>query len=177
MKIEKSWILAIAVLVVAISLPTHGALAYGDETQFQFVITLAPAPAASSTAEDGSRISFTGTGTFKPEDPEEVTGGGTWETRDNSGNVTGGGSWLATRLVKFDLAPGAVADPAIRAGLAFLQITYSDGAKGILAASCHLPGSPSSVAEGIIASKDFTLYGGHVHAGPTFFRVLAENED
>jgi hypothetical protein len=148
----------------------------GDNITVQFNITpnAATSPAAAALAEDGSKISVRGVGTFVPGDPQEVTGGGSWETRDKDGNVTGSGTWQANRLLKFDFAPGALANPAIRAGLAFLQVTYSDGSQGVVAASCQLPGSPASVAEGIIASKDFVLYGNHIHSPPTFFRVLAE---
>ncbi len=180
MKIQKSWVLlAVAVVLAAISFPVYRARA-DVNSQFQFNITPAAsgAPAASSLAEDGSKISFRGTGTFQPDDPENVTGGGTWETQDSSGNVTGTGSWQPTHLVKWNLGPGAIPGvPTIKGGLAFFQIRYSDGARGILAASCFLPGAPPSVSEGIIASKDFVLYGGHVHASPTFFVVLSENGD
>jgi hypothetical protein len=180
MKMQKSWVLlALAVVLAAISFPIYRAHADGD-SGFQFNITPAAsgAPAAHSLAEDGSKISFRGTGTFKPDDPEEVTGGGTWETQDSSGNVTGSGSWQPTRLVKWNLGPGAIPGaPTIKGGLAFFQIKYDDGARGILAVSCHLPGAPPSVSEGIIASKDFILYGGHVHTPPTFFVVLSGNEN
>lgn len=152
-------------------------LTSGDNANVQFNITPNPATsaAAAALAEDGSKISVRGVGTFVPGDPE-VSGGGSWETRDPSGNVTGSGTWQASRLLKFDFAPGAIANPAIRAGLAFLQVTYSDGSQGVLAASCFLPGAPTSVAEGIIASKGFVLYGNHIHASPTFFVVLANDE-
>jgi hypothetical protein len=33
---------------------------------------------ASALANDGSRITMTGNGTFDTQDPQEVTGGGTW---------------------------------------------------------------------------------------------------
>jgi hypothetical protein len=178
MKIEKSWVLLpLAVMLAAVSFPIDQARADGD-SQFQFFITTTASVAASSLAEDGAKISFRGTGTFKPDDPEEVSGGGTWETRDSGGRVTGSGSWQPTHLVKFNLRPEVFApDPTVKGGLAFFQIRYSDGARGILAVSCFLPGAPASVSEGIIASKDSILYGGHVHAGPTFFRVLSENDN
>ena len=180
MKIEKSWVLlALAVVLAAISFPIYRAHADGD-SQFRFNITPATTGApAFALAEDGSFISFRGTGTFQPEDPEQVTGGGTWETRDTSGLViTGSGTWQPTRLVKWNLGPGAVPNPAIKGGLAFFQITYSDGASGILGVSCFLPGAPPSVSEGIIASKDFIIYGRHdVNTPPTFFVVLSGNEN
>lgn len=150
-------------------------LTSGDNAKVQFNITPGASVAAAALAEDGSKISVRGVGTFVPGDPE-VSGGGSWETSDPSGNVTGSGTWQASRLLKFDFAPGAIANPAIRAGLAFLQVTYSDGSQGVLAVSCFLPGAPTSVAEGIIASKGFVLYGNHIHASPTFFTVLADGE-
>jgi len=161
---------------------TSGNNTSGDNTTVGFRITPGPPVAATSEAAaalalDGSKISLRGVGTLVPGDPEAVTGGGSWETRDKDGNVTGSGTWQASRLLKFDFAPGAIANaPAIRAGLAFMQVTYSDGSQGVVAASCHLPGSPASVSEGIIASKDFVLYGNHIEAPPTFFRVLAGDE-
>ncbi len=180
MKIQKSWgLLVLAVVLAAISFPIYRAHADGD-SRFQFNITPAAsgAPAAHSLAEDGSKISFRGTGTFQPDDPEEVTGGGTWETQDSSGKVTGSGSWQPTRLVKWNLRPEIFApNPAVKGGLAFFQIKYDDGARGILAVSCFLPGAPPSVSEGIIASKDSILYGGHVHTPPTFFVALSESEN
>ncbi len=179
MKIQKNWVLLalVAVVLAAISFPIYRAHADGN-SQFQFNITPAAsgAPAASSLAEDGSKISFRGTGTFQPDDPQSVTGGGTWETTDSSGSVTGSGSWQPTLLVKWDLRPEIFApNPAVKGGLAFFQITYDDGARGILGVSCFLPGAPPSVSEGIIASKDSILYGGHVHASPTFFVLLSQN--
>jgi hypothetical protein len=176
MKISKNWVpLALAVALAAISFPIYRAHADGN-SQFQFNITPAAsgAPAAISLAYDGSTIRFRGTGTFQPDDPEDVTGGGTWETRNNIGGVTGSGSWQPTRLLKWDLRPEIFApDSRVKGGLAFFEITYSDGARGILAVSCFLPGAPPSVSEGIIASKDSILYGRHdVNTPPTFFVVL-----
>lgn len=195
MKIQKSWVLlGLAIVLVAISFPTYKARADGD-SRFRFNITPAAsgAPAASALAEDCSKtaaaagaagvpsdcakISFRGTGTFQPDDPEQVTGGGTWETTDSSGNVTGSGTWQPTRLVKWNLGPGAVSNPNVKGGLAFFQITYSDGATGILGVSCFLPGAPFSVSEGIIASKDFVIYGRHIFSPPTFFVALSESEN
>src|SRR5713226_443604 len=86
-------------------------LTSGDNTTVQFNITPnAASPAAAALAEDGSKISVRGIGTFVPGDPQEVTGGGSWETRDKDGNVTGSGTWQASRLLKFDFAPGAIAE-------------------------------------------------------------------
>ena len=46
-----------------------------------------------------------------------------------------------------------------RSGLAFFRIRYSDGSRGVLVVSCHLPiGTPDSAFEGVTASKGFVDY-------------------
>ena len=109
-------------------------------------------------AADNSRIVIQGTGTFrvKPGNPQ-VEGGGTWVTFTPGGVETGAGTFEVTDLLRFELAPGG-APPAFRAGLAFLDIRYSDGDEGILIYSCHLGGTPDSVFEGINCSKGFNHY-------------------
>src|SRR5439155_10571217 len=47
--------------------------------------TLSAGGVASADANDGSKITLTGSGTFKPSDKDDVTGGGTWETFDPAG--------------------------------------------------------------------------------------------
>src|SRR5712692_4332979 len=44
--------------------------------------TLSAGGVASARANDGSKITLTGSGTFRPGDKEDVTGGGTWEAFD-----------------------------------------------------------------------------------------------
>ncbi len=113
-----------------------------------------------------SKITLTGSGTFVTEEPEEVTGGGTWQTFDNTGASTGSGNYHVTRLVRFVVAPGTpplpndnIGDLADnRAGLVFLSISYDDDSRGVLAVSCHLVGTPGTVFEGITASKGFMDY-------------------
>jgi hypothetical protein len=111
-------------------------------------------------------ITLTGSGTFRsnPGHPQDVTGGGTWTT---VGAGAGSGTYKVTGFVSFVLAPGfltitdgvtGVAADA-RAGLAVLQIAYSDGDEGVLVVSCDLPGgSPPTLFEGITASKGFVDY-------------------
>jgi hypothetical protein len=131
---------------------------------------------ASALANDGSRITVTGNGTFDLRESDEVTGGGTWTTyAPGSTTVTGNGTYRVQGLVRFDLAPGVQTAGLIdnipgakgdltdqRGGLLFVRIAYSDGSKGVLVVSCHLnggpdfvsrPASPASVFEGITASK------------------------
>jgi hypothetical protein len=170
MKVERRWF--ITVFIVLLPLLLVG-ITRGDqeETKFQWVI----GSAASALANDSSKITLTGTGTFKPNDPEEVTGGGTWQTF-NPGATTpnASGTFKVTRLVKVDLTP-SVPDPSIRGGLAFFRIKYSDGNRGILVVSCRV-GAPAPVFEGVTASKDFTDYWSRIPAG-TLFRVVTEPED
>jgi hypothetical protein len=142
-----------------------------------------PGGNASALANDNSKITVTGSGTFKPDDPEEVTGGGTWQT------ASGSGTYQVRRLVRWDRAPGTLAcspDPIpgeISAGLVVLSIAYSDGSKGILVVSCHLVGTPDSVFEGITASKGFVDYwnrvppGADPNANRTNFHIQRENEN
>ncbi len=152
------------VIAVCSLLATDGKVRASGDTQFKWVIDTS----ASALAVDGSSITLTGTGTFAPGDPEEVTGGGTWAV--SSG---GGGTFEVRRLVRFNLAPGSVSDPTIHAGLAFLWVAYSDGSRGILAITCQLPGTPANVAEGATASKGFVDYF-NLQAAPAFFQQLSE---
>ncbi len=163
------------------------ALVRADDTAVRWdIISLQPPPPASprnvlpggmasALANDGSTITVTGSGTFTPGDPENVTGGGTWATFNSAGNPTGSGTYTVRGLVSFKPAPGTnptgnidLIDPAhpVSAGLAFLRILYSDGSQGILVVSCHLMGTPDSVLEGITASKDFVDFWNRVAPAP-----------
>ena len=198
MRIDRRWFLAIAVLLLPLFLLVV-AKARGDreETKFRWdiihigafspKITVFEGGFASALANDGSMITLTGKGTFQPGDPEEVTGGGTWQTfspPDAKGvrTSTGNGTYRVRRLVRFDPAPGFQGTNVIdntgngtlndnQAGLAYFRITYSDGSKGVLVVSCRLnggpavvngvrtpPASPATVFEGITASKGFVDY-------------------
>jgi hypothetical protein len=131
-------------------------------------LTVNPGGVASALAEDGSQISVTGEGTFVVEKPAMVTGGGVWLTRDPVGSVTGFGTYQVTEVLTFVEAPGTLPAGTIdntgtfanlRAGLAVLRITYSDGSKGVLTVNCHLPvGGVNSISEGISATKGFVDY-------------------
>lgn len=139
-------------------------------------LTLSPGGHASAfaTSSGGSasagKITVTGGGTFRSNagNPQDVTGGGMWQTFDGAGSPTGSGTYQVTGLVDFDLASGSL-PPAItddtgvkadvRAGLVALTIAYSDGSDGILVVSCSLPvGSPPTLFEGITASKGYVDY-------------------
>jgi hypothetical protein len=132
---------------------------------------------ASAKAEDGSKITFTGSGTFRTNEENEVTGGGSWQTFSSSGTSTGSGSYTVTRLVSFELAPGTFGG-GTRAGLAILRIAYSDGSRGILVLSCNLagPGTPD-VFEGITASKGYVDFWNRVEENFTLFHALNGEDD
>ncbi len=126
---------------------------------------------ASALANDGSKITLTGEGTFNTAShtgSADVTGGGTWQTFDTSGAPTASGTYQVTSFVSFTLAPG---DPPplrdtigihenIRGGLLVVTVQFSDESTGVLTVSCHLfgPSVPPSVFEGITVSKGFTDY-------------------
>ena len=124
--------------------------------------TVSAGGVASAFANDGSEITLTGFGTFRsnPGNSQAVTGGGTWETS------TGSGTYEVTGFVSFVVAPGTfplpndnIGNPAdARAGLVALKISYNDGSDGVLIFSCQLAGTPSTVFEGITASKGFVDY-------------------
>jgi hypothetical protein len=120
---------------------------------------------------DLSKITLTGSGTFRsnPGNPQDVAGGGTWQTFDASGGSTGSGSYTVTGLVSFIVAPGTFPLPHdnigssadVRAGLLVVRVAYSDGSEGTLVVSCHLTGTPDAVFEGVTASKGFVDYWNH----------------
>jgi hypothetical protein len=144
---------------------------------------------ASALANDGSRITVTGNGTFDPREPDEVTGGGTWTTYAPDGTtVTGNGTYRVQQLVRFDVAPGVMTAGTVdnipgakgdltdnRAGLLFVRIAYSDGSKGVLVVSCQLDGSPAAIFEGITASKGYTDYWNRL-SHITLFHILSQDE-
>jgi len=85
------------------------------------------------------------------------------DLQDASDNVISNGTYDVVLLIRFDPAPGT-ANPAFndqignasdsRAGLAIMEIQYSDNTRGILVVSCHLAnGSPDYIFEGVVLSK------------------------
>lgn len=130
--------------------------------------------AASATANDGSYITMTGSGTFVAPaggngTSSAATGGGTWTTYTSGGVVTGAGTYEVTGLVLWEpspLPPGSNPPPADliepsdhrSTGIAVLRVVYSDGERGILVVSCEGYLSPASAYEGIHATKGVTDY-------------------
>jgi hypothetical protein len=97
---------------------------------------------AQGTGDD-STITLTGTGTFEPSEPHEVTGGGTWATAKKDGTPIANGNYRVTELLFWKMSPSDFAatgivdgfgDPEdVRTGLAVLRVHYSDGEDGIVA--------------------------------------------
>jgi len=154
-------------------------------------LVLQPGGEAFADAVDGSKIRFTGSGTFET-DGHHVTGGGTWKTFSAANVQTGSGTYRVVNLVSWYVAPGTLPCPPItddiapcadaRAGLAVLQIQYADGGLGKLVVSCHLPiGTPASVYEGITVSKGFIDYANpenpDLTMNGTIFHVISGEED
>src|SRR5712691_10792209 len=166
---------AIGVAVLMLSAYVGTPAAHSNDTKVRWDIvsidfstnTASAGGPASALANDGSKITVTGSGTFAPGEEDEVTGGGNWTARDASNNTTGSGTYKVTGLVRFDLAPGTfpsgntdeIGNPLdVRAGLLVVAISYSEGSKGVVTVSCHLVGTPDSVFEGVTASKGFVDY-------------------
>lgn len=192
------WTLAIAIPVLLVLGDSSIARAADEVTvRWDIVHVLPPNLSAGGIAlahaNDNSTITVTGSGTFKREGGEfgDVTGGGSWETRDAGNTVTGSGTYQAKRVVRFIQAPGSLPplndlignSSQASAGLLVLRVEYSDGATGILVISCHLVGSPDSIFEGITATMGFVDYWNRVapvagvDANRTVFHVAPEAED
>ena len=145
----------------------------------------------TASAEDGSTLTLTGTGTFRPGHRSEVTGGGNWSTtnRDISGSS---GTYRVTELVSWVRAPGTLLGTPLvdhigeaadaTPGLAVFRIKYSDGLDGTLVVSCNLKGTPPSVDEGINASRGFVNFfhpaepGFGKHSNRTVFHLLGKED-
>jgi hypothetical protein len=140
----------------------------------------------TASAERGSTLTLTGSGTFRPGHSRQVTGGGEWSTTNP--DAPGGGTYRVTELVSWVRAPGTLSGSGLvdhignladtRAGLAVLRIKYSDGLDGVLFLSCNLTGTPSSVDEGINGSRGFVNFfmpaepNFTQHSNRTLFHVL-----
>jgi hypothetical protein len=120
---------------------------------------------ASARANDGSKITLTGSGTFGRS--FSVRGGGNWTLGDAKGVEQAKGSYRVTELLSWSPAPGSAPAAIVDrigdkedagAGLAVLAIRYSDGERGTLVVSCMLEGTSHSVFEGVTATKGFTAF-------------------
>ena len=194
MKSNRRWFLRIAGLLLPL-LVVVIARGAQEETRIRWDIVdinftnfnLSAGGQASALAENLSKITMTGSGTFVPGDPEDVSGGGSWEIRDKNGSLIGSGAYKVKQLVRFELAPGALGPPLVdkignaadaRAGLAVLRIRYSDGSQGILVVSCRISRqTPDSMFEGITASKGFMDFWSHAAQNFTIFHVVPDSED
>ena len=141
-----------------------------------------------ATGKAKLRITITGSGTFSPWDPTDVTGGGDYTIRNVQGNVVDSGSYTVTALVSWvldsmqlpanvnNLTDGSADD--FRNGLAVFRIAYSDGSRGILIVSCAGPGASEYPYEGISITKGLVHFQvpdapvANVDANRTVFTVL-----
>lgn len=187
MRSKNLWLLGIGVTLLWITATSSVAMGQAQRIRWDIISvdfgtgTLSAGGHASARANDCSKITLTGSGTFVAPaggsgTSDAVTGGGMWETFSASspctcdstatGTSTGSGTYEVTGLVRWELAPGTPPLPNDnigiladnRAGLAVLRIQYDDGSRGILVVSCHLVGTPNSVFEWITASKGFVDY-------------------
>ncbi|MCI0409063.1 MAG: hypothetical protein L0191_10980, partial [Acidobacteria bacterium] len=61
-------------------------------------LVLRPGAQGTAVAVDGSKMVMTGSGTFRPDAPTDVTGGGDWTRFDPNGTAIGGGTYTVTEL-------------------------------------------------------------------------------
>jgi hypothetical protein len=125
-----------------------------------------PGGRASAFADDGSRLTVTGTGTFGR---NRTRGGGTWTAFEPSGRITASGRYRVTRLVRFVGTAGTTAavdrvapEMKMHSGLAKLLVRYSDGSGGVLTVSNCMPLPTCGPRyQGITASKGIVDYWRH----------------
>ena len=193
MKFAKTWVLGLSVMLM---MTAAAPLAFAQAAQVRWDIvsidfaagTISAGGFASASANDPSLIKVTGSGTFVATAGGDVTGGGDWQTFDDTGTSTGTGTYVVTDLVRWEPAPGGpaglidlIGDPSEQsAGLAVLNVEFSDGSHGVLIVDCNLPGTPVSHFEGITMSKDSLDYWNRnapvpgVDANRTLFHVHVE---
>ncbi|HLJ14203.1 MAG TPA: hypothetical protein VKV15_06875 [Bryobacteraceae bacterium] len=179
MKSAKATILGLSIIVMMTAAApftcAQAARVRWDIISVNFVAsTVAAGGMASATANDGSYITMTGSGTFVAPGGGDgtssaVTGGGNWITYTPGGVATGSGTYQATGLVRWAPAPYTPGAPppltdliepseVQSTGLAVLRISYSDGQFGILVVSCTGSTAPAFMFEGITATKQFKDY-------------------
>lgn len=172
-------VVSLLILAITVIMEPQFALAQAAKMRWDIVTittftppTVKEGGATFASATDGTFIKLTGSGTFGPTPTDPITGGGTWETFTVSRTSTAKGTYTVRGLVSFVEAPGALPSTFVdqigplanaRAGLAVLRVEYknADGSPagtGVLVVSCHLPGAPDSIFEGVIASKGFVTY-------------------
>jgi hypothetical protein len=152
---------------------------------------VSPGGTSSAKAEGATTIMMTGSGTFpnvRNRCVRGVTGGGMWTvTSDDPRCLPGSGEYRVTELLTWIPAPGGHFPPfedcipggrkeAATAGLALLRIRYDDAKSGVLTVSCHLPGAPNCMFEGITTTREYVDFSDHL-GGPTVFHHLSERED
>lgn len=161
---------------------------------FTTPMTISAGGTASATTRNPSslKIELTGSGTFKPGESSDVTGGGTWVTYSGCPAAcvpTASGTYRVTRLAswQFDnlqlLVLNDLIGPNAANGNTVLRIKYSDGSTGTLGIGCHGPGADNGIVEGVIATKGFETYwdaaapAANVDANRTSFHIVLQHED
>jgi hypothetical protein len=162
--------------------PPAAAVGRGRDTRRWDIISVEQVPggmvvsaggAAWATAEDGTRLTLTGAGTFSAAAPRAVAGGGTYRITDPRGGRLFSGAYRATELLYWEEAPGVwpasqqyrigtYTNGDQRAGLAVLRVAYADGNPGVLVLSCRAPAlTPPPVFEGVLGAHSHTFFWNH----------------
>ena len=110
------WLLVCAVVVVVAGVVGGNAIGRARITSVRWDIVrtnlasgeINPGGSASAQAADSSRIRLTGSGTFVPGEPDNVTGGGTFTRFDPQGHLIRSGRYVVRSLLYFRLAPGGL---------------------------------------------------------------------
>ena len=115
---------------------------------FQLCNLAATACPDIARAANGDTVRITGTGTLGVH-PKSVSGSGTY----NSTNTrVGSGTWTAVKLLSFKAyGTNDAVTPGATAGKALIRVQLSNGKRGVLRITCHLPGTtvPGGFHEGV----------------------------
>ncbi len=141
-----------------------------------------------SEAGNGDRIEIRGEGTFKGDDDNSITGGGTFTHKNASGTVLANGTWTAKELESFKSFGSASVQglpPEFEGGIALLRIRLSPAAGGgkvnaILRIDCALGNFPPGLEEGIILTtraKPPLRFNNKISGATLFIRQPDEDDD
>jgi hypothetical protein len=116
---------------------------------FQLCSLPAPNPCPDiARAANGDTVTITAAGTLSVH-PKSVTGTGTYSSTNTK---VGSGTWTAVKLLSFKaVATNDAVTPGATSGKALIRVQLSNGKRGVLRITCHLPGTtvPPSFHEGV----------------------------
>jgi len=149
MKSLKMTIVPAIVLALGLLGLSPSPLLAGNHDTYQFFAGVnVPGPDVA-TAQDGSTVTLSGSGTFKAGPNKTASGGGTYTIKDPVGNVVAFGTWTVTGILGFvDYGP-LPTDTTLHGGQAKLAVNLVGFDDGVITITCLIGSPPPSKDEGI----------------------------